>query len=111
MAFISKDMEERLLNKKDFTNEVEKRCMITPYVVDEIFNISSGVAVEELLKGNQVEIPKMGKFTLKKRKSTSYKGLFGKEDCTVGGYVYPHFQVANFIKTKIKNGVKYPKTI
>lgn len=111
MVLILKDMEEQLLNKKDFTNEVAKRCMVTPYVVDEIFNISSGVAVEELLKGNQVEIPKMGKFTLKERKSTAYKGLFGKEDCTVGGYVYPHFQIANFIKTKIKNGVKYHKTI
>lgn len=99
------------MNKKDFTNEVAKRCMVTPYVVDEIFNISSGVAVEELLKGNQVDIPKMGKFILKERKSTSYNGLFGKEDCTIDGYVYPHFQVANFIKTKIKNGVKSPKTI
>lgn len=99
------------MNKKDFTNEVAKRCMVTPYVVDEIFNISSGVIIEELLKGNQVEISKIGKFILKKRKSTTYKGLFGKDDCTVEGYIYPHFQVANSIKTKIKNRVKYPKTI
>lgn len=111
MESVLKDVEEQLLNKKDFTNEVAKRCMVTPYVVDEIFNISSGVAVEELLKGNQVEIPKMGKFTLKERKSTTYKGLFGKEDCTIEKYVYPHFQIANFIKTKVKNGVKNPKTI
>ena len=85
--------------------------MITPYVVDEVFNVSSGVAVEELLKGNQVEIPKMGKFILKERKSTAYNGLFGKENCIVDGYVYPRFQVANVIKTKIKNGGKYHKTI
>lgn len=99
------------MNKKDFVKEVSKRCMVTTYVVDELFNIAAGVAVEELLKGNQVEIPKMGKFTLKERKSTSYKNLFGKDNCMVNGYVYPHFQVANYIKTKIKNGVKYPKTI
>lgn len=111
MVFVSKDMEEKLLNKKDFINEVAKRCMVTPYVVDEIFNISSGVAVEELLKGNQVEIPKMGKFTLKERASTSYKGLFGKDDCIVKGYVYPHFQVSNSIKLKIKNGSRNIKTI
>jgi len=111
MVFILKDMEGWLLNKKDFTNEVARRCMVTPYMVEEIFNISSGVVVEELLKGNQVEIHKMGKFTLKERKPTVYKGLFGKTDCTVDRYVYPQFQVANFIKTKIKNGVKYPKAI
>ena len=50
------------MNKKDFTNEVAKRCMVTPYVVDEIFNVSSGVVIENLLKGEQVEIPKLGKF-------------------------------------------------
>ena len=52
MVLILKDMEEQLLNKKDFTNEVAKRCMVTPYVVDEIFNISSGVIIENLLKNN-----------------------------------------------------------
>lgn len=92
-------------------DEVSKRCMVTPYVVDEIFNISSGVAVEELLRGNQVEIPKLGKFTLKERKTTAYKKLFGKEERMIEGYAYPSFQVANLIKTKVKNGGKLPKTI
>lgn len=110
MAFISEDTEEQLLNKKDFINEVAKRSMVTPYLVDEIFRVLSDVTTEELLKGNQVEIPKMGKFTLKERKPTSYKKLFGKENCTVDGYVYPYFQVANCIKTKVKNRFKYPKT-
>ena len=49
MVFISKDMEEQLLNKNHFINEVAKRCMVTPYVVDEIFNVSSGVIIENLL--------------------------------------------------------------
>lgn len=99
------------MNKNDFVNEVSKRCMITPYVVEEIFNVSSGIAVEELLKGKQVEIPKMGKFIIKKRKTTSYKKLFGKDDYTVQEYIYPSFQIANFIKTKIKNRAKSPKYI
>ena len=99
------------MNKTDFINEVARRSMVTTYVVDEIFNISSGVAIEELLKGNQVEIPKIGKFILKTRKSTSYKGLFGKSNCTVDEYVYPSFKIANNIKTKFKNGSKKPKTI
>ena len=35
--------------------------------MDEIFNVSSGVIIENLLKGNQVEIPKLGKFILREK--------------------------------------------
>lgn len=111
MVLNLKDMVVRTLNKKDFVEEVAKRCMVTTYVVDEIFNISSGITIEELLKGNQVEIPKIGKFMLKERKPTAYKGLFGKDNCTLEGYSYPHFQVANSIKTKVKKGKQSPKLI
>lgn len=102
-------MEEQLLNKKDFTNEVAKRCMVTPYVVDEIFNVSSGVAIENLLKGEQVEIPQLGKFILKKKKETTYKNLYGHSEKTVGEMTYPIFQVSNNIKNRVKNGFQYKK--
>lgn len=110
MVFISKDMEEQLLNKKDFTNEVAKRCMITPYVVDEIFNVSSGVIIENLLKGEQVEIPKIGKFILREKKETTYKNLYGNGEKTVGKMIYPLFQITNNIKNRVKNGYQYKKT-
>lgn len=110
MVFILKDMEEQLLNKKEFTNEVAKRCMVTPYVVDEIFNISSGVIIENLLKGEQVEIPKIGKFILREKKETTYKNLYGNSEKTVGRMTYPLFQVTNNIKNRVKNGYQYKKT-
>lgn len=97
------------MNKKDFTNEVAKRCMVTPYVVDEIFNVSSGVVIENLLKGEQVEIPKLGKFILKEKKETTYKNLYGNNEKTIGKMTYPLFQVANNIKNRVKNGFQYKK--
>lgn len=109
IIFVLKDMEEQLLNKKDFTNEVAKRCMVTPYVVDEIFNISSGVVIEYLLKGQQVEIPQLGKFVLREKKATTYKNLYGSKEKTVGKMTYPLFQVTNNIKNRVKNGFQYKK--
>lgn len=110
MIFVLKDTEERSLNKKDFINEVAKRCMVTPYVVDEIFNVSSGVIIENLLKGNQVEIPKLGKFILREKKETTYKNLYGNSEKTVGRMTYPLFQVTNNIKNRVKNGCQHKKT-
>lgn len=109
IIFILKDMEEQLLNKKDFTNEVAKRCMVTPYVVDEIFNVSSGIVIENLLKGEQVEIPSLGKFILRDKKETTYKNLYGNKEKTVGKMTYPLFQITNNIKNRVKNGSKYKK--
>ena len=109
MAFILKDMGEQLLNKNDFINEVAKRCMVTPYVVDEIFNVSSGVIIENLLKGNQVEIPKLGKFILREKKETTYKNLYGNSEKTIGKMTYPLFQVTNTIKNRVKNGYQHKK--
>lgn len=109
MVFISKDMGEQLLNKNDFINEVAKRCMVSPYVVDEIFNVSSGVIIENLLKGNQVEIPKLGKFILREKKETTYKNLYGNREITIGKMTYPLFQVTNNIKNRVKNGHQQKK--
>lgn len=110
MVLNSKDAEEHILNKKDFINEVANRCMITPYVVEEIYNVSSGLIAETLIKGEQVEVPKIGKFILKEKKATTYKNLYGGQEKTVEKTVYPLFQVAAWLKTRVKNGNKYGKT-
>lgn len=98
------------MTKKDFTDEVAKRCMVTPYVVEEIYNVSSGLIAETLIRGEQVEVPKLGKFVLKEKKETTYKNLYGGENVTVGKTFYPLFQVATWLKTRVKNGHKYEKS-
>ena len=97
------------MNKKSFVEEVSKRCMITTYVLDEIFNVSSGVIIENLLKGEQVEVPQLGKFVLKEKKETTYKNLYGNNEKIVGKMVYPLFQITNNIKNRVKNGYNSKK--
>lgn len=95
------------MNKNDFINEVARRCTVAPYVVDEIFNASSGIVVENLLKGTNVDLPGLGKFVLKERKEATYKNLYGSNEKTIGKIIYPLFQVTGQIKKRVKNGFEY----
>lgn len=97
------------MNKTDFSNEVARRCMVTSYVVDEIYNVSSGLVAEKMIAGEQVELPKFGKFTFKKRKGTIYKNLYGGKDKIVDETVHPTFTMSPALKNRIKNGYKYKK--
>ena len=94
------------MNKKEFVEEVAKRCMLTSYVVEEVFNVSFGVISENLLRGQKVEIPKLGSFSTRERRDTEYKNLFGKGTQVIEGYQYPAFQVAAGLKNKVKQGGK-----
>lgn len=102
-------MEEILLNKKEFIEEVSRRCMVTNYVVEEIYNISSGLVTEKLIVGEDVELPKFGKFTLSTRKAMVGKNLFGDSEKSLQQCIYPSFKICNAIKTRVKNGHKYQK--
>lgn len=98
------------MNKADFIKEVSKRCMITNYVVEEIYNVSAGLVAEKLIAGEDVELPKFGKFTLASRKAMVGKNLFGQQEKILERCVYPTFKICNAIKTRVKNGHKYKKT-
>ncbi len=99
------------MNKKEFINEVAKRSMVTDYMVNEIYNISSELVAEKLISDEEVEIPKLGRFRLSTRKATIYKNLFGKKEKTVAMTTYPIFKICNSLKMRVKNGHKYDKSI
>lgn len=101
------DMEEIQLNKKEFINEVAKRCMVTDYIINEIYNISSELIAEKLISGEEIELPKLGRFHLTTRKATIYKNLFGKKERIIETTTYPIFKICNSLKTRVKNGYKY----
>lgn len=104
-------MEEIQLNKKEFINEVSKRCRVTDYMVNEIYNISSELIAEKLISDEEVELPKLGHFRLTTRKATVYKNLFGEREKFSETTTYPVFKICNSLKTRIKNGHKYDKII
>ena len=98
-----------LLTKKEFVEEVAKRTMLTPYVVDELYNVSSGLVAEKLISGESVDVPKLGKFKLSERKASVYKNLIGRQEKTMDVIKYPTFTISNPLKNRIKNGQKYNK--
>lgn len=91
------------MNKKEFVEEVAKRCMLTKYVVDEIYNVSSGLVAEKLILGEPVELPNMGKFEIREKNA---KNLISVKD---GVCFYPSFKIGNMLKNRVKNGHKYAK--
>lgn len=97
------------MNKIEFVKEVAKRCMLSDYAVEEVFNTSSSLAAEKLICGEEVEIPKLGRFTLVERKPMQGKNLFGNPELNLEKCIYPTFKIATGIKNRIKNGCKYQK--
>lgn len=104
MEYFLRDVEEKLLNKKDFIEEVSHRSMLTKYVIAEIYNLSYGIIAEKLISGEAVELPNLGKFEIREKKA---KNLIATPD---GTCVYPAFKIGNALKNRIKNGHKYKKT-
>ena len=43
-------MEAMRLNKKEFIEEISKRCQMTTYAVEELYTVSSGLVAERLIE-------------------------------------------------------------
>lgn len=105
MGYISKDVEGILLNKKEFIEEVAKRCMVKKYVIEEICNVSSELIAERLIAGDSVELPNIGRFEIREMNSKNF--VFSKHDSCI----YPGFKVSTSLKNRIKTCHKYQKSI
>ena len=105
-----KDLEEILLNKNEFINEVAKRCNVPSYIIVESFNVISNVVAERLISGETVEFPKIGRFYMVKRKEMTGKNLFGKSEKELNPCTYPSFKIFKSLKNRVKNGYRYSKS-
>lgn len=97
------------MNKIDFINEVAKRTMISNYAIEEIYNVSFELAIEMLISGEDVEIPKLGVFKLTTRKEREGQNLFNSQNKTLAQCTYPTFKISALFKNRVKNAMKYPK--
>lgn len=86
------------MNKKQFIKELSKRTGLSEYTIDEIYNVSSELTIETLILGEEVELPKIGKFNINRKNATNLFGDFNKKTCT-----YPTFKMNNRIKERVKN--------
>ncbi|MCI8626311.1 MAG: HU family DNA-binding protein [Lachnospiraceae bacterium] len=95
------------MNKKEFIEEISKRCQMTTYAVEELYTVSSGLVAERLIAGEEIELPQFGKFVLKEKYARHLlSGQGSMAECLC---IYPAFQIAYGLKTRVKNGCKYPK--
>ena len=100
-------MEAMRLNKKEFIEEISKRCQMTTYAVEELYTVSSCLLAERLIAGEEIELPQFGKFVLKEKYARHLlSGQGSMAECLC---IYPAFQIAYGLKTRVKNGCKYPK--
>lgn len=97
------------MTKKEFITEVSKRCGLTDYAIEEVYNASSSLIAEKLICGENVILPNLGKFELVTRKEMIAKNLFGESEKKIGICTYPIFKICNAMKTRVKNGCKYEK--
>ena len=100
-------MEAMRLNKKEFIEEISKRCQMTTYAVEELYTVSSGLVAERLIAGEEIELPQFGKFVLKEKYARHL--LSGQGSMAYCLFIYPAFQFAFGLKTRFKNGCKSPK--
>lgn len=95
------------MTKSEFIKEVAIRCGVSSYAVEEVYNVSSNLIAEKLIKDEKIEVPNFGEFILRKKYA---KNLFGCEDPAEKECVYPAFKMCNSIKIRVKNGKKYTKS-
>ena len=94
------------MNKKDFVKEVAKRSELSEYAINEIYNVSYELIAETLIRGENVEISKIGTFVLNTKKA---KNLFGENKGVLKVCVYPSFRISDRLKSRVKDGYKYKK--
>ncbi len=96
-----KDMEEIILNKKEFINEIAKRTGKSKYDVAEIYHVTYELITEKLIHKECVEIPRIGRFTMVEKNA---KGLlYGNKKNMEKKCLYPSFKINECLKKRIKN--------
>lgn len=94
-----------ILTKDEFISELASRSMFSQYAVKELFNLSSEIVVDTVIKGENVELPFLGGFSLSKRKMSVYKNLFGEKEKLINSTTYPTFKISTTLKSRIKKRI------
>lgn len=95
------------MNKKDFMKEASKRTGISTYAIDEIYHVTYELIVENLIRKETVELPRIGTFSLAEKNA---KGLLcGEQKNIERKCVYPLFKINDSLKKRVKNRSNDPR--
>lgn len=106
MELNSKNVEGILLTKSEFTKELSQRTGIHPDILRCVFDNISLIITENIIKGDVVELPKIGRFYLTKRKSRyGYDVATGNKDI-LKECEYPTCKISPSFRNKVKEFIK-----
>lgn len=109
MELSLQDVEEMLLTKNEFVNEVAKRTGLNKYIINEIYSVTYELIVEKLIHNEVIELPKLGTFCLAKKNA---KGLLcGNQRNMEKKCIYPLFKINDSLKKRVKYMNEYSKML
>ena len=94
-----------MLTKDEFISELANRSMFSQHAIKEIFDLSVDIVVDTVVKGENVELPCLGRLSLSKRRKAVYKNLFGEKEKVINSTTYPTFKISTALKSRVKKHI------
>ena len=94
---------EYLLTKSEFTKELSKRTNLHPDILRCVFDNISLIITEKIIGGETVELPKIGRFSLTKKKSRYGYNIVSGQHALLKECVYPTCKVSPSFKQRVKD--------
>lgn len=94
---------EYLLTKSEFTKELSKRTNLHPDILRCVFDNISLIITEKIINGETVELPKIGRFSLTKKKSRYGYNVANGQHTLLEECVYPTCKVSPSFKQRVKD--------
>lgn len=91
------------MTKAEFTNELSKRTKMHPDVLKYVLDNVAQIIIENICNGENVELPKIGRFSLKTRKSSYGYDIKSRERKMKNEYKYPTCKLSPSFKSRIQN--------
>ena len=92
-----------LLTKSEFTKELSKRTNLHPDIIRCVFDNISLIITENIINGETVELPKIGRFSLTKKKSRYGYNVANRQHALLDECVYPTCKVSPSFKQRVKD--------
>lgn len=91
------------MTNEEFIKKIAMRsCVATDEIVD-VLDALGHLVLDELKSGRSITIPKLGTFSLTRRKARMGKNLIGGKNKSLPECIYPTFTISNYIKSKCKS--------
>lgn len=91
------------MTKAEFTEELSKRTNLHPDILRYVFDNISLIITERIIEGESVEVPKIGRFSLTKKKSRYGYNVVNGQNTLLEECVYPTCKISPSFKHRVKD--------